>query len=80
MLAGGGIRRTILPMNDNNALDDALGRLMETVSPIGPLYLPEEGSDLIELGKEPIEVRTARETIQTLGRATVTWLEGFATT
>jgi hypothetical protein len=44
---------------------------METVSPIRPLYLPEEGSDLIELGEAPIEIRTAGETFQTLGRATV---------
>ena len=44
---------------------------METVSPLRPLYLPDEGSDLIELGEAPIEIRTARETIQTRGRATV---------
>jgi hypothetical protein len=44
---------------------------METVVPIKPLYLPEEGSDLIELGEAPIEIRADKDSIKAFGRAQI---------
>ncbi len=44
---------------------------METIVPIKPLYLPEAGSDIIEIGEAPIEIRTDKQTIKATGRAQI---------
>jgi hypothetical protein len=58
-------------MHDKNARGREFKRLVKAIPLIRPIYLPETGSDLIELGETPIEIRSERETIKTIRRATV---------